>query len=61
MVLGLWPTFLAHPVCQLIFAAILWVKLREMFVTVLSLRYALLEVGDHYGHFLKTADSILFE
>ena len=26
--------------CQLVFAAILWVKLLEMFVTVLSLKYA---------------------
>jgi len=27
--------------CQLVFAAILWVKLLEMFVTLLSLKYAL--------------------
>jgi len=28
--------------CQLVFAAILWVKLSEMFVTVTSLKHALL-------------------
>jgi len=28
--------------CQLVFAAILWVKISEMFITVTSLKYALL-------------------
>jgi len=32
------------PGCQLVFAAILWVKLLEMFVTVISRKYALLAI-----------------
>jgi len=33
-----WRNFVPHP-CQLVFAAILWVKLLGMFVTLLSLKY----------------------
>jgi len=40
MVMSLWPRFLAHPVCQLVFAAILWVKHLGKFVTFVSLEYA---------------------
>ena len=36
-----WRNFVPY-LCQLVFAAILWVKLREMFVTVIVLKYALL-------------------
>ena len=32
--------FVPH-LCQLVFVAILWVKLLEMFVTLLSLKYTL--------------------
>jgi len=34
-------TYFVPYLCQLVFAAILWVKLLEMFVTLLSLKYAL--------------------
>jgi len=34
-----WRNFVPY-LCQLVFAAILWVKLSEMFVTLLSLKYA---------------------
>jgi len=48
-----WRNFVPH-LCQLIFAAILWVKLWEKFVTVIELKYALLvERQRSYGHFLK--------
>ena len=33
---------LVHIICQLVFAAVLWEKLSEMFATVISLQYALL-------------------
>jgi len=36
-----WRNFNSY-LCQLVFAAILWVKLSEMFATVISLKYALL-------------------
>jgi len=45
----------------LIFAAILQVKLGEMFVTVIELGYVLLVSQWSCGHFLKPADSILFK
>ena len=35
-----WRNFVPY-LCQLVFAAILWVKLSEVFVTLLSLKYAL--------------------
>jgi len=47
--------------CQLVFAAILWVKLQEMFVTIHRLNTLCWYVNDHNGHFLKTTDSILFK
>ena len=46
---------------QLIFAAVLRVKLREMSVTMLALKYALLvSRRSQYGYFLKLADGIFF-
>jgi len=46
-----WRNFVPY---QLIFfAAILWVKLWEMFVIVIALKYALLVTQWSYGHFLK--------
>jgi len=46
---------------QLIFVAILYVKLLEMFVTVIALKHALLVSQLSHGHSLKLTDSILFE
>jgi len=37
--------------CQLTFVAILWVKLRETFLTVVALKYALLAIQWSYVHF----------
>jgi len=42
--------------CQLVIAAILWVKLLEMFVTLMSLKCALSLVNDHVDIFLKLTD-----
>jgi len=39
-----WRNFVPY-LCRLIFRAILWVKLAEMFATVISLKYALLVSG----------------
>jgi len=48
-----WRNFVPY-LCQLVFAAILWVKLWEMFVTVISLKYALfVSQWSYYGHFLN--------
>jgi len=55
-----WRNFVPY-LCQLIIAAILQVKLWEMFVTAIALKYALLISQWWYGHFLKLTDSILFE
>ena len=41
---------------QLVFVAILWVKLLEMFATVISPKYALLASPCSYGHFHKPTD-----
>ena len=44
-----WRSFVSY-LCQLVSAAILWVKLIEMFVTVMSLKYSLCrQVDDHVG------------
>jgi len=56
-----WRNFVPY-LCQLVFAAILYVELWDMFVTVVALKYALLVSQWSYGHFLKLiTDSILFE
>jgi len=46
---------------QLVFVAILRVKLSEMFLTVISLNYAVLVSWWSQGHCLGSVDSILFE
>ena len=55
-----WRNFVPY-LCQLIFAAILYVKLWEMSVTVIALKYALLASQWSYGHFLKRTDLMIFE
>ena len=47
--------------CQLVLAAILWVELLEMFVTLMSLKYALSAGWWSCGHFPQLIDYILFE
>jgi len=55
-----WRSFATY-LCQLVFAATLWVKLSEMFVTVISLKYALLASQWSCEHFHKPTDWILFK
>jgi len=55
-----WCYFVRY-LCQLVSAAILWVKLLEMFVTLLSLKHVLSVVSWSRGHFLKLISLILFE
>jgi len=47
-----WRNFVPY-LCQLVFAAILWVKLLEMFVAMMSFKYALSLCWWSRGHALK--------
>jgi len=55
-----WRNFVPY-LCQLVSAAILWVKLLEMFLTLMSLKYALSAGYWSCGHFPHLTDGILHQ